>query len=70
MRDAVRLKKEAYTLQACGSLEAADRYQRAKRCAAVAVTEARVLERRVRSIVEPQIEEEQCGFRPGRGTVD
>ena len=31
---------------------------------------ARVLEKRVRSIVEPQIEEEQCGFRPGRGTVD
>ena len=31
---------------------------------------SRVLEKRVRSIVEPQIEEEQCGFRPGRGTVD
>ena len=31
---------------------------------------AKVLERRVRAIVEPQIEEEQCGFRPGRGTVD
>ncbi|MDF4995661.1 reverse transcriptase family protein, partial [Vibrio parahaemolyticus] len=31
---------------------------------------ARVLEKRVRLIVEPQIEEEQCGFRPGRGTVD
>uniref|UniRef100_A0A8C6LDH0 Reverse transcriptase domain-containing protein n=1 Tax=Nothobranchius furzeri TaxID=105023 RepID=A0A8C6LDH0_NOTFU len=31
---------------------------------------AKVLERRVRSIVESQIEEEQCGFRPGRGTVD
>ena len=31
---------------------------------------AKVLERRIRSIVEPQIEEEQCGFRPGRGTVD
>ncbi|XP_051941766.1 uncharacterized protein LOC127614473 [Hippocampus zosterae] len=29
-----------------------------------------VLERRVRQEVEPQIEEEQCGFRPGRGTVD
>ncbi|TWW80691.1 hypothetical protein D4764_01G0005060 [Takifugu flavidus] len=28
-----------------------------------------VLERRVRRIVEPQIQEEQCGFRPGRGTV-
>ncbi|TKS65493.1 LINE-1 reverse transcriptase -like protein [Collichthys lucidus] len=29
-----------------------------------------VLERRVRKIVEPRIQEEQCGFRPGRGTVD
>uniref|UniRef100_A0A8C6K8L9 Reverse transcriptase domain-containing protein n=1 Tax=Nothobranchius furzeri TaxID=105023 RepID=A0A8C6K8L9_NOTFU len=29
-----------------------------------------VLERRVRRIVEPQIQEEQCGFRPGRGTLD
>uniref|UniRef100_A0A8C6M7F1 Reverse transcriptase domain-containing protein n=1 Tax=Nothobranchius furzeri TaxID=105023 RepID=A0A8C6M7F1_NOTFU len=31
---------------------------------------SKVLERRVRSIVESQIEEEQCGFRPGRETVD
>ena len=31
---------------------------------------SKVLERRVRPIVEPQIEEEQCGFRPGRGTTD
>uniref|UniRef100_A0A8C6M635 Reverse transcriptase domain-containing protein n=1 Tax=Nothobranchius furzeri TaxID=105023 RepID=A0A8C6M635_NOTFU len=31
---------------------------------------SKVLERRVRSIVESQIEEEQCGFRPGCGTVD
>ncbi|XP_075957732.1 E3 ubiquitin-protein ligase CBL-B-B isoform X1 [Anarhichas minor] len=31
----------------------------------------RVLERRrLRPLVEPQIQEEQCGFRPGRGTVD
>ncbi|TWW69196.1 hypothetical protein D4764_18G0000020 [Takifugu flavidus] len=29
-----------------------------------------VLERRVRRIVGPRIQEEQCGFRPGRGTVD
>ncbi|TWW59155.1 hypothetical protein D4764_06G0006850 [Takifugu flavidus] len=29
-----------------------------------------VQERRVRQIVEPRIQEEQCGFRPGRGTVD
>ncbi|TWW69277.1 hypothetical protein D4764_18G0000830 [Takifugu flavidus] len=29
-----------------------------------------VLERRVRRIVEPRIQEEQCGFRPWRGTVD
>ncbi|TWW64289.1 hypothetical protein D4764_03G0012970 [Takifugu flavidus] len=29
-----------------------------------------VLERRVRRIVEPRVQEEQCGFRPGRGTVD
>ncbi|TWW52971.1 hypothetical protein D4764_0013940, partial [Takifugu flavidus] len=33
-------------------------------------TPSRVLERRVRRIVEPRIQEEQCGFRPGRGTVD
>ena len=31
---------------------------------------SKVLERRVRPIVEPQIEEEQCGFCPGRGTTD
>ncbi|KAK9541149.1 hypothetical protein VZT92_001216 [Zoarces viviparus] len=31
---------------------------------------ARVLERRLRPFVEPRIQEEQCGFRPGRGTVD
>ncbi|KAI3365389.1 hypothetical protein L3Q82_010476 [Scortum barcoo] len=31
---------------------------------------ARVLERRIRPIVDPWIQEEQCGFRPGRGTVD
>ncbi|MDF4304923.1 reverse transcriptase domain-containing protein, partial [Vibrio parahaemolyticus] len=31
---------------------------------------SRVLEKRVRSMVEPQIEEEQCGFCPRRGTVD
>ena len=29
-----------------------------------------VLERRVRRIVEPRIQEEKCGFRPGCGTVD
>ncbi|TWW62301.1 hypothetical protein D4764_04G0009480 [Takifugu flavidus] len=29
-----------------------------------------VLERRVRQIVELRIQEEQCGFRPGHGTVD
>ena len=27
------------------------------------------LERRDRRIVEPRIQKEQCGFRPGRGTV-
>ena len=31
---------------------------------------SKVLERRVRPIVKPRIEEEQCGFRPGRGTTD
>ncbi|XDV43830.1 hypothetical protein PO909_012233 [Leuciscus waleckii] len=31
---------------------------------------ARVLERRIWPIVEPRIQEEQCGFRPGRGTLD
>ncbi|KAK3515853.1 hypothetical protein QTP70_034764, partial [Hemibagrus guttatus] len=31
---------------------------------------SRVLERRVRSLVEPRIQEEQCGFRPSRGTLD
>ncbi|KAK3528570.1 hypothetical protein QTP70_003744 [Hemibagrus guttatus] len=31
---------------------------------------SRVLERRVRPLVEPRIQEEQCGFYPGRGTLD
>ncbi|TWW73565.1 hypothetical protein D4764_15G0009590 [Takifugu flavidus] len=31
---------------------------------------ARVLEKRIRLIVEPLIEEEQCGFRPDCGTTD
>ncbi|TWW74387.1 hypothetical protein D4764_14G0003900 [Takifugu flavidus] len=31
---------------------------------------ARVLEKRIRLIVKPLIEEEQCGFCPGRGTTD
>ena len=31
---------------------------------------SRVLERRIRLIVEPRIQEEQCGFRPGHGTLD
>ncbi|TWW77246.1 hypothetical protein D4764_12G0006360 [Takifugu flavidus] len=31
---------------------------------------ARVLEKRIRLIVEPLIEEEQCGFRPGHRTTD
>ncbi|KAK3518499.1 hypothetical protein QTP70_001476 [Hemibagrus guttatus] len=30
----------------------------------------RVLERRVRPLVKPRIQEEQCGFRPSRGTLD
>ncbi|KAI3364546.1 hypothetical protein L3Q82_011335 [Scortum barcoo] len=65
---------------------AVDRYRQAKQAAARAVLEAktqglggvrlpgkvyaRVLERRIRPIVDPWIQEEQCGFRPGRGTVD
>ncbi|KAK3535008.1 hypothetical protein QTP70_001967 [Hemibagrus guttatus] len=31
---------------------------------------SRVLERRVRPLVEPRIQEQQCGFRPSRGTLD
>ncbi|CAF1534892.1 unnamed protein product [Adineta ricciae] len=31
---------------------------------------ARIIERRCRQIVEPQIQENQCGFRAGRSTVD
>ncbi|KAK3556221.1 hypothetical protein QTP70_006736 [Hemibagrus guttatus] len=31
---------------------------------------SRVLERRVRPLVEPRIQEEQCGFLPSRGTLD
>ncbi|KAK3520456.1 hypothetical protein QTP70_024071 [Hemibagrus guttatus] len=31
---------------------------------------SRVLERRVRPLVEPRIQEEQCGFQPSRGTLD
>uniref|UniRef100_A0AAV2JL93 ribonuclease H n=1 Tax=Knipowitschia caucasica TaxID=637954 RepID=A0AAV2JL93_KNICA len=31
---------------------------------------SKVLERRLRPMVESRIQEEQCGFRPGRGTLD
>ncbi|KAK3534690.1 hypothetical protein QTP86_020345 [Hemibagrus guttatus] len=31
---------------------------------------SKVLERRVRPLVEPRIQEEQCGFRPSHGTLD
>ncbi|KAK3524458.1 hypothetical protein QTP70_029309 [Hemibagrus guttatus] len=31
---------------------------------------SRILERRVRPLVEPRIQEEQCGFRPSRGTLN
>ncbi|KAK3559185.1 hypothetical protein QTP86_005078 [Hemibagrus guttatus] len=31
---------------------------------------SRVLERRVRPLVKPRIQEEQCSFRPSRGTLD
>ena len=31
---------------------------------------SRVLEKRIRPIVEPRIQEEQCGFRPGCRTLD
>ena len=31
---------------------------------------ARVLERKYQTIVEPKIQDTQCGFRPGRGTTD
>ena len=34
------------------------------------VVYSRVLESKLRLIVEPQIQDERCGFRPGRGTVD
>ncbi|TWW74691.1 hypothetical protein D4764_14G0006940 [Takifugu flavidus] len=49
-----------------GDLEMGSRISGAE----VAEVYAGVLERRVRWIVEPWIQEEQCGFRPGRGTVD
>ena len=40
--DAVSLKKESYrTFLACGTPEAADAYRQAKRCAAVAIAEAK-----------------------------
>ncbi|KAI3360580.1 hypothetical protein L3Q82_002449 [Scortum barcoo] len=142
VRDAVRLKKESYwTMLACGTPDAVDRYRQASKQACspdgpggknsglggvraggelltstgdivgrwkwkkyfedllnptdlpsneeaeagvsevdssitqAEVTEvvqvyARVLERRIRPIVDPRIQEEQCGFRPGRGTLD
>ena len=42
MRDAVKLMKESYwAFLACGTPEAADRYQQAKQCAAMAVAEAK-----------------------------
>ena len=31
---------------------------------------AKIVEKKCRKIVEPLIQEEQCGFRPGRGTTD
>ncbi len=31
---------------------------------------ARIIERRCREIIEPKIQDIQCGFRPGRGTTD
>uniref|UniRef100_A0AAV2MSF8 Endonuclease/exonuclease/phosphatase domain-containing protein n=1 Tax=Knipowitschia caucasica TaxID=637954 RepID=A0AAV2MSF8_KNICA len=31
---------------------------------------SKVLERRLRPMIESRIQEEQCGFRPGRGTLD
>ncbi|KAI3370580.1 hypothetical protein L3Q82_007149 [Scortum barcoo] len=40
------------------------------RLGTVPLVYARVLERRIRPIVDPRIQEEQCGFRPGRGTLD
>ncbi|TWW67395.1 hypothetical protein D4764_02G0004360, partial [Takifugu flavidus] len=53
-----------WTMFCASIVEAADR-----RCGRKVVYSG-VLERRVRRIVEPRIQEEQCGFRPGRGTVD
>ncbi|KAI3368075.1 hypothetical protein L3Q82_026898, partial [Scortum barcoo] len=79
-------KESYRTMLACGTPDAVDRYRQAKQAAARTVLEAktlgsgrssppgkvyaRVLERRIRPIVDPRIQEEQCGFRPGRGTVD
>ena len=31
---------------------------------------AKFLEKRCREIVEPQLQDAQCGFRPGRSTID
>ncbi|KAI3358313.1 hypothetical protein L3Q82_014754, partial [Scortum barcoo] len=79
VRDAVRLKKESYrTMLACGTPDAVDGYRQAKQAAVPdgpggknsGLGGVRVLERRIRPIVDPRIQEEQCGFRPGRGTLD
>ena len=42
VRDSIKLKKASYLgFLACGTPEAADRYQQVKRCVAVAVAEAK-----------------------------
>lgn len=46
----------------CRTLETANSYR--------SKIYSQVLERRIWSIVEPRIEEEQHGFCPGRGTLD
>ncbi|TWW62299.1 hypothetical protein D4764_04G0009460 [Takifugu flavidus] len=69
VREAIRLKKEAYrSWLVCGSPEAADRG--ITLLSLPGKVYARVLEKRIRSIVEPLIEEQQCRFCPGCGTKD
>jgi len=104
VREAVKLKKEAFRAWLVqGSPEAADRYRQARRAAATVVEDAKTraweefgeaMEKDFRSasrrfwqtvrrlrkgkqglppgylLVEPQIQDQQFGVRPGRGIVD
>ena len=63
VREAIRLKKEFFR-------EHVFNYRGFTLLSLPGKVYSKVLERRVRTIVDRQIEEEQCGFCPGCGTTD